>query len=154
MINNVFGELTYDDYGWSGETTIDWFGEIISVDLVVSGEEDEEIDLLQCESYVKFRIAWNSIKDDILNRVLSYYKDLRCQLGYDDDSNVDYPEITTVNDIKEKIGIDTIVVPLSDIYNGRSIALAFHCQWDDENGLGIVLVNEEVYEIGYQDIAF
>ena len=43
MINNVFGELTYDDYGWSGETTIDWFGETIRVDLVVSGEENEKI---------------------------------------------------------------------------------------------------------------
>jgi hypothetical protein len=79
---------------------------------------------------------------------------LRCQLGYDDDSNVDYPEITNVDEIKKEIGLDAIVVPLSGIYNGRSIAMAFHCQWDDENGLGILLVNEEVYDIGYQDIAF
>ena len=154
MINNIFGELTYDDYGWSGETTIDWFGETIRVDLVVSGEENEKIDLLQCESYEKFRNVWNNIKDGILDRILSYYKGLRCQLGYDDDSNVDYPEITNVDEIKKEIGLDAIVVPLSGIYNGRSIAMAFHCQWDDENGLGILLVNEEVYDIGYQDIAF
>jgi hypothetical protein len=70
MINNIFGELTYDDYGWSGETTIDWFGETIRVDLVVSGEENEKIDLLQCESYEKFRNVWNNIKDGILDRIL------------------------------------------------------------------------------------
>lgn len=153
MINSIFGELTYE-YGWNGKTTIDWFGETINVDLVVSGEEDEEIDFLQCESYEKFKITWNSIKDTILNSVLSYYVNLRDELGYSDDSNEDYPEISTVEGIKDKIGLDSIVVPLSGIYDGRSIALAFHCKWDTENGLGIILVNEEVHDIGYQDIAF
>lgn len=35
MFNNIFGELKYE-YGWNGETTLDWFGETIAVDLVVS----------------------------------------------------------------------------------------------------------------------
>lgn len=153
MINSIFGELTYE-FGWNGETTIDWYGEIINVDLVVSGEEDEEIDSLQCESYKKFRLAWSDIKDSILERVLSYYINLRNELGYSDDSNENYPAISDIDEIKNMITLDSIVVPLSGVYDGRSIALAFHCEWDTENGLGIILVNEEIYDIGYQDIAF
>ena len=153
MINSVFGELTYE-YGWNGETTIDWFGKIINVNVVVSGEEDEEIDPLQCESYEEFKNAWNDIKESILESVLSYYIDLRKELGYDDDSNEDYPELSSIEEIKEKIALDSIVVPLSGIYDGRSIALAFNCEWDTENGLGIILVDEEIQDIGYQDIVF
>ena len=153
MINSILGEVTYE-CGWNGETTIDWYGEIINVDLVVSGEEDEEIDSLQCESYKKFRLAWSDIKDSILERVLSYYINLRNELGYGDDSNENYPAISDIDEIKNMITLDSIVVPLSGVYDGRSIALAFHCEWDTENGLGIILVNEEIYDIGYQDIAF
>lgn len=153
MENSILGELTYE-YGWNGETTIYWFGKSINVDLVVSGEEDGEIDFLQCESYEKFRLAWNDIKDVILERVLSYYIRLRNELGYDDNNDENYPAISNIDDIKNRITLDSIVVPLSGIYEGRSVALAFHCEWDTENGLGIILVNEKIYDIGYQDIAF
>ena len=86
--------------------------------------------------------------------MLSYYINLRSELGYDDNSNDDYPEISNVEDIKNRITLDSIILPLSEVYDGRSIALAFHCEWDAENGLGIILVNEEVFDVGYQDIAF
>ena len=114
MINSIFGELTYE-YGWNGETTIDWYGEMINVDLVVSGEEDVEIDSLQCESYEKFRLAWSDIKDSILDRVLSYYINLRNELGYGDDSNENYPAISNVDEIKNMITLDSIIVPLSGV---------------------------------------
>lgn len=151
--NNIFGELKYE-YGWNGKTTLDWFGKTIDVDLVVSGEEDEEADSLQCESYKKFKAVWNSIEEDILERVLSYYADLRDELGYSNGSNEDYPEISDILEMKDKIELDSVIVPFSGIYDGRSIALAFRCEWDIENGLGIILVNEKIYDIGYQDIAF
>ena len=40
------------------------------------------------------------------------------------------------------------------IYDGRCVGLAFSCSWDDENGCGVLLINEHVKEIGYQDIVF
>lgn len=153
MNKNIFGELTYE-CGWNGKATIDWFGKTMVVDLVVCGEEDEEIDDNQCESYEKFMEAWDRIKDTILDRVLDYYTNLRDELGYSDNSNEDYPELSTVDEMKDKISLDSIVVPLAEDYDGRSIALAFSCEWDTENGLGVVLVNEDVYDISYQDIVF
>ena len=40
------------------------------------------------------------------------------------------------------------------VSNVWRMALAFICSWDDENGLGVLLVDEKIEEIGYQDIAF
>ncbi len=38
---------------------------------------------------------------------------------------------------------------IEDFYgNGRYIAIRFGCSWDEENGFGIILINEEVEEIG------
>ena len=153
MNHNIFGELEYE-YEWNGSTSLDWYGDNISVDVVISGEEDEEIDERQCESYQAFIKNWEKIKEVLLDGILSYYADLRNELGFSDGSNVNYPEITSTSDLKEKIALDSIVVPLPEIYDGRSVALAFHCDWDEENGLGVVLVNEEISEIGYQDIIF
>lgn len=79
---------------------------------------------------------------------------MRNKLGYDDNNDENYPAISNIEDIKNRITLDSIVVPLSGIYEDRSVALAFHCEWDTENGLGIILVNEKIYDIGYQDIAF
>ena len=75
-------------------------------------------------------------------------------MGYDDNSNQDYPEIANIEELKDMIGLDAIIIPNEGIYDGRCVALAFHCSWDDENGLGVVLVDEQISEIGYQDIAF
>ena len=33
------------------------------------------------------------------------------------------------------------------------MGLTFECSWDEENGVGIYFVNEEIEEIGYQDVA-
>ena len=39
----IFEELQYE-YGWNGKVTLDWYGESRVIDLLISGEEDEEID--------------------------------------------------------------------------------------------------------------
>ena len=44
-------------------------------------------------------------------------------------------------------------VPYANIYGERSIGISFNCSWDSENGLGLRLNNEQVIEVGYQDIA-
>ncbi|WP_391509674.1 DUF6985 domain-containing protein, partial [Bacillus paramycoides] len=36
---------------------------------------------------------------------------------------------------------------------GRDVGVSFDCSWDEENGLGIRLINERADEVGYQDVA-
>lgn len=153
MNKRTFEKLTYE-CGWNGKAAIDWFDRTRVVDLVVCGEADEKIEDAQCESYEKFMEAWARIKDTILARILDYYTNLQYELGYSDNSNANYPKLSTADEMKDKVSLDSIVVPLAEDYDGRSIALAFHCAWDSENGLGVVLVNEDVYDIGCQDIVF
>ena len=86
--------------------------------------------------------------------VLLYYIKNKKKLGFSDGSDKNYPEVTSEEEIKKMIELETIVIPLAGIYDGRSVAMAFHCDWDAENGLGVLLVNEKITSIGYQDIAF
>ena len=74
-------------------------------------------------------------------------------LGYDDEPCEEYPEIEDVSQLLGHIDFTGIKVPFADIYGGRSIGLCFDCTWDEENGVGVRLNNEEVIKIGYQDIA-
>lgn len=70
-----------------------------------------------------------------------------------------WPEINTVDEVKEKIDFDGIIIPNPFIMEGkgRVIYLTFNKKWGDpdfdEDGLGIKLVNEAIVEIGYRDIA-
>lgn len=151
MHSDLFGELEYN-YGWFGKTDLDWYGEKVSIDLFIDCEEDEDIDALQCESYIMFMKAWSRIQESLLDRVLSYYQDRRRELGYSKGGNEDYPEVTDTGGIKKMITPEALLLPYSDIYDGRGVGLAFGCDWNSEDGLGILFVNEEIKEIGYQDV--
>ena len=49
--------------------------------------------------------------------------------------------------------LEGIVVPYGDIFDGRNIGILFKCTWDTENGLGLRLLDENVTDVGYQDVA-
>ncbi|PSJ92368.1 hypothetical protein C7R93_20075 [Brevibacillus fortis] len=59
----------------------------------------------------------------------------------------------TQEQLLDRIVLLEIIVPYGDIFEGRDIGLLFDCIWDEENGLGLRLLNEEVTEVGYQDVA-
>jgi len=52
------------------------------------------------------------------------------------------------------INMTGITVPYEEVFSGRDIGITFDCSWDNENGLGLRLINEEIFRIGYQDVAF
>lgn len=153
MKDEVFGELNYD-YGWNGTVDIDCFGSPEAVDIVVSGEEDDDISDYQRESFSEFTDVWESIQDDVLEQIFAYYNELTEELGFEDGNNPDYPILDDASQLLEMIHLDAITVPAEGVYDGRSVGLAFSCTWDEENGMGIIFVDEEVSEIGYQDIVF
>ncbi|MEE1173063.1 MAG: DUF2004 domain-containing protein [Ruminococcus sp.] len=153
MFDKVFGELTYDYYYWIGELELDWYGEVKKIELIISCEENETFDTLQYQSFQRLIDSWKEIESFLLDEILLYYINLRDKLGFSDGSDANYPEVASVKEIKEMIELEAIFVPSSGIYDGRSVAMAFSCDWDDENGLGVLLVNEKIEIIGYQDIA-
>ncbi|MNJ41067.1 hypothetical protein D3C77_359750 [compost metagenome] len=95
---------------------------------------------------------WEQLQESFLQPILDYYQQKRHELGYDIAFNENYPLVETIDQLMEMITLDGIVVPYGDIREGRDIGILFNCTWDAENGLGLRLLDEEVVEVGYQDI--
>ncbi|WP_342477539.1 DUF2004 domain-containing protein [Paenibacillus sp. FSL H7-0350] len=153
IINDaVFGELEYH-YVWSKDFTIEFFGEQVNVAVMVDGEEDGEFSGKQYASYNTLIEYWREIQQSILTPILNYYKEKRSELGYDVSYDENYPLIETNDKLLENIELVGIYVPAAKRVEARSIGLTFDCTWDEENGIGIRLINEEVAGVGYQDVA-
>ncbi|MFS0554767.1 DUF6985 domain-containing protein [Brevibacillus sp. 179-C9.3 HS] len=152
IINDpVFGELAYF-LVWSRDTTIHFCGKEAKITLTVEGEEDGKFDEEQYMAYQSLMQNWEHLQPSVLQAIFDYYKQKRHELGYDIEFNEDYPFIETQEQLLERIVLHEIVVPYGDIFEGRDIGLLFGCTWDEENGLGLRLLNEEVTEVGYQDV--
>lgn len=150
--NEVFGTLTFD-YTWSKNELISFRGKEVSIAFLVAGDEDGDFEEGQYEAYKMLINKWSVLQDSILEAILNYYKNKRRELGYEIEPTERYPVITTTDQLLHHIMLVGIKIPYAKIYGGRSIGLSFDCTWDDENGLGIRLNNENVIEVGFQDIA-
>ncbi len=62
--------------------------------------------------------------------------------------------VDSTEEICKLIESDAVIIPAAGLYNDRCINLAFSCSWDEENCVGLRLLNESVDEIGYKDIVF
>ncbi|MFC6650207.1 DUF6985 domain-containing protein [Paenibacillus rhizoplanae] len=153
IINDeIFGELNYE-FGWTKDTTINFFGKEYEISIMIDGEEDEEIDEEQHESYTSLLQHWGELQHSFIDAILKYYIQKRHELGYDVEVNESYPSITTTDQLLNHISLSGITIPFPDINEGRDIGITFDCTWDNENGLGLRIVNEQVLKVGYQDVA-
>ncbi|KAF1680159.1 DUF2004 domain-containing protein [Bacillus mexicanus] len=150
--DKVFGELDYQ-YQWVGYRNINFLEKDTEITLLIGGEEDGEFDEGQYVAYNSLMDNWEQVQHNILRPILDYYKQKRQELGYDVSVNEDYPLIETIDQLIEHITLVGISVPYDFLREGRDIGLSFDCTWDEENGLGVRLINEEVEEVGYQDVA-
>lgn len=150
--DDVFGELEYN-YGWTKYTTIDFYGKEFEIALMVSGEKDGKFDKEQYEAYRRLIKDWKSMQDCFLKTILNYYKETRHELGYDVVLDENYPLIETTDQLFDRIKLVGINIPYARNLEGRYAGLMFDCTWDEENGVGILLIDEKINEIGYQDVA-
>lgn len=150
--DDVFGELEYN-YAWAKYTTIDFYGKEFEIALMVSGEEDGKFDEEQYEAYRWLMKNWKSVQEGLLRTILNYYKETRHELGYDVVFDENYPLIETTAQLFDRIKLVGINIPYARNLKGRCIGLMFDCTWDEENGVGILLIDEKINEIGYQDVA-
>ncbi|MEK3824252.1 DUF6985 domain-containing protein [Paenibacillus sp. FSL K6-1558] len=151
MNDSVFGELEHE-YVWTKDMTIQFFENENKISLIIEGDEDGIFDEEQYLAYQALMKNWNDLQQNFLQSLLEYYQQRRYELGYDIAFNENYPLVETTDQILEMIELDGIVVPYGDIREGRDIGVLFNCSWDKENGVGLRLLDEEVIEVGYQDI--
>ena len=70
-----------------------------------------------------------------------------------------WPEINTYEELVNAVTPETLVIPPDDLMEKeKTIYLLFGKQWGgedlDDNGIGVCLIDEQISEIGYKDIAF
>ena len=88
------------------------------------------------------------IRDEILNalyRELPQIRDIYEEL---------VPEINTISDLKNFIGLSIIHILESDKDGFAYIGYELGCDWDDEHGIGIMTHKDRVIEIGQADTSF
>ena len=164
MNNTDFEKLEYNEgFGYEGEMSIDFFGKDVNVDLTVNVDDEEIVDL-QYETYEKFKEKWNDLQKEIAEKIIKYYKEEeKGSYGPEDKEEFDkwWPEINTIDELLNQIELEGIIIPeafiMEDVAGGRCIYLTFNKKYGndtEDNGIGVKIVNEEVDEIGFKDIAF
>ncbi len=98
----VFGELEFNNYDWIGYKNIEFFGNEVKVALIVRGEDDGQFEEEQYMAYNFLIERWQQLQQSILEPILDYYKQKRYKLGYDVESNENYPLMETVTQILKK----------------------------------------------------
>jgi hypothetical protein len=149
--DSAFGKLEYD-FVCSKDTTISFLGNEVEIALIVKGDESGQFDEEQYVAYTSLMQNWEHLQQRFLQPILEYYKQERHEPGYDIEVNESYPLVETTDQILEMINLDGIIVPYAGIFEGRDIRITFKCTWDIENRLGLRLLDEQVTEVGYQDV--
>lgn len=154
MNHDVFGELYYD-YGWYKEIELNLFGKLQKMELIIENEEDEQFEEIQIEAYKKFI----QNKDELLKRceeeTYKYYQEVISDYR---DRFRDEVKDKLAPIIKGQVDLNSLIEPkqlLFPMVFGREIrefGILCECTWEIEHGLAIKYQNEEVVEVGYQDI--
>ena len=168
MTDQIFGALNFDGYYWNGHVKLDFFGEEMQLALIVdtSFGEQTEVSDLQHEAYRSFLEKWPGLQEAVVKEIIRYYnEEERFAYGPDDPEEFAawWPEIETVEEMLKWVELETVVIAsdsiMEDVYGGkRCLYLLFNRKWAEEdlndNGVGIRLLNEEIDETRFKDIAF
>ena len=168
MTDQAFGALELDANGyWNGRIKLDFFGTEKEVGLMIDScyESQTEISERQKESFYSFLKKWPELQQTIVKEIIRYYnEEERFSYGPDDPEEAAawWPEIETVEEMRKWISLDSLVIESDKIVEScragkRCLYLLFSYQWAEDydgNGIGIRLLNEEISQIGFQDIAF
>lgn len=148
-----FNNLTYDDdMGSFGSVSLEFCGNTVVVPLLVVTEDDGKTDSKQEEAFKKFLEKSHAIFEDTVAELFEYYKEIRAERGFDKKKNKFFPEVLDINEFKTMIELSGVFVPESDAFDERAVFLTFECSWDTENGVEVHIFDEQVAEMGEQQI--
>lgn len=152
--DELFGEITYDLY-WSGKQKVKIFGQERIVILSIDGNEEGEFQGAQKEAYINFVGNMENMIMKIEDAIFDYYQE--SYVEYRDMVEEDVADKSApIIENKEEMG--KLVEPTQLIIrrvrkNGiRRIGLLFNCTWEIEHGLAVKIEDEEIVDVGFQDI--
>lgn len=152
--HEVFGSIKYN-YGWVKEEEIYCWGQNRIMEIVIDAEEDAEFEHIQEEAFNRFFSNIDSLLAKAEESVFQYYQevcsDYRDRLG-DDLKDKVAPMINSKQDIIKLVSPKQVLFPMAFDEDIREVGILLDCTWEKEHGLAIKFQNEEVVEVGYQDI--
>lgn len=160
MFDEVFGEVTFEcGYGCSARKEISFFGDTREIEICINAEEDEEITQGQRDAYTALTSDLEEIQSKIARAILEYYNgEEKGAYGPDDPDEFAewWPDIESEEEMAENLHLDTIII-WSEFHGKNPVYVLFDRDWGGEdledNGVSVGIVDGEVMEVGYKDIA-
>ncbi len=157
--HKIIGEVEWAANGYSEdyfcEREFEFLGSLrkFEVDFVTYGEK--VISKQQVNDYLYFMENSEKILKNVSQALLEYYLECYEEMALDERG---FEEISSESELipllsKENDDGKTDIYPSIYIKDERDyIGMGFNCKWDDDNGIGIQIVDGEVDEIGGLDI--
>ena len=151
--HKVFGRIKFD-YSWEGEQEINFFGKKRLITLVINGEEDANFEQSQIDSFINF---FNNKEKYLLEaeaEIFRYYEEVCPEYRdrLEDSADEFAPIISSREEVAKLVEFTQIIFPYSFGKDIKKVGLLLKCTWEPEHGLAVKFVNEEIVEVGYQDI--
>lgn len=149
VIDKIFGELEYDDV-WERDIELDFMEDNCDAVLQVMGEEDAIFDEGQYQTYQELMKKWDTFQSEIMESIYKYYRKQKDSYGYTEEDG--YPDEDSAEELAYTLSLQTIVVFGTIDDNIRRMGILFGCSWDEEYGVGVMLEDEKIVEVGTQNI--
>jgi len=154
--------FTFNEYWWQADVQFPAWSDFVegeTTELTFAPEGRDEAPMSADEVALANWVQHNTEKQkpQLLDAVLEAYPDFRRQ--YFEDYNIkeneaDLPRITSVEGLRELIALEEINVHQISKDGVPYVGYQFACSWDEEHGLGVLMHDKRVIEVGGAETAF
>ncbi|EPO8198018.1 DUF6985 domain-containing protein [Acinetobacter baumannii] len=137
--DNVFGELYNKELLWLRPYEIEIFHTLYSIELNVYTYEDDGSDITQNQrdTFINFELNKKNILDNVEKEIQKY-----CYEKF---------QIAELEGIK-KVILKYLKIIHTEVGEDRKLGFIFDSIFDPELSIGVLVINEQVVEVGVQDI--
>lgn len=155
-------EFTFNEFWWQADVQFPAWSDFTqgnNIELTFAPECRDEAPMSADEVALATWVQDNheTQKPLLLNAVLKAYPDFRREFFEDYDikeNEEDLPTITSVDGLTKVTALEKINVHQISKDGVPYVGYQFSCSWDEEHGLGVLMHDKRVIEIGGWDTAF
>ena len=144
-------ELSWDDFYWLGKSESN---PAVEIHINSMDEEPSPPHFLQIHAWEELQKDYETTYQKILDEVLIYYVKIRptyVEMGPEWVESM--PVIRDPKEIIKMITLNYICINWPYDETTVNLSMSFSCSWEQEHGLGVVLENNVVKEVGDGDCA-
>ena len=155
-------EFTFNEFWWQADVQFPAWSDFTqgkTVELIFAPEGRDETPMSAHEVTLATWVQDNHERQKplLLSAVLEAYPDFRRHFFEDYDlkeNEEDLPTITSASKLTKVIALEEIFVHQISKHGVPYVGYQFTCSWDEEHGLGVLMHDKRVIEVGGSDTAF